>query len=456
MDLGKQYAQVVRRGRRLLKGERGGISVLSLQMLLVSLIVGGLAVDVGNAFTTRTQLQIAADSAAHAALWSREWNSESVAKAKAISVVTNMMPVAKYGNVLTNEDIVFGTWDEDTQTFTPAANSKAAVFVSTRRYESRANGMTTWFLRLAGQDEFDIAAGSVFETYLPGCAREGFMAQGRVDTQSNNIYKAGFCVHSQDHVEVNSNSVFETGSIVSMPDKNDLVKPASGFVSNVGLQAALRDGSYQLRILDRLGKVEQGLLNPLHAQYGIMTDGSPYERSYITNSTVVTTSITRNTAVAASSLATGQVNRYTCNRSTRKITLSGDIRNVAIVTNCLIDFSNGATIEDAVIYSTNTDRLNAISGAQDMRIGKDDDCVAGGDVQIVSHGSIKMQSSVHFYGSQIISAQDIELTAQTNGVKGIHLVAGGEISVTSNGAYGFCGGTGMGNNYDADYFRMVG
>ncbi|MCT8329491.1 pilus assembly protein TadG-related protein [Albidovulum sediminis] len=449
-------ARTGRHARRLARRDRGGISVLSLQMLLCSLIVGGFAVDVGNAFQTWTQLQATADSAAHAALWSREWNSADTAKAKAIEVAENMMPPSRYGNVLTPEDIVFGSWNAATDTFTPSATSKGAVFVSTRRYASRNNSLGTWFLRLAGQDEFDIAAGSVFETYLPGCAREGFMAEGRVDTQSNNTYLPGFCVHSQTHVEVNSNSVFETGSVVSMPDKANLVMPASGFNSNIGLERALRDASYALRVLDRVNHIEEGLLDPDHPKYGIMTPGSPYYRSYITNASLLTVAAPKGNKSISTSFKTGRVHQVTCNGGNGTLTIDGDwFRQMALVTNCQIKFANGTTLEDAVILSTNTDKNNAVSSSQNIIIGKDDGCAPGGDVQILSLGSIKMTSGVEFYGSQLISAQDIALTANTNGVEGISLVAGGEIDVTSNGAYGYCAGAGMGNNYDASYFRMV-
>ncbi|MCV2869255.1 Tad domain-containing protein [Defluviimonas sp. WL0002] len=445
---------------RFAAGTGGAISVLSLQMLLCSLIIGGFAVDVGNAFQTRTQLQATADSAAHAALWSREWNSADAAKAKAIEVATNMMPTSRYGNVLTADDIVFGSWDASTRTFTPDATSKAAVFVSTRRYASRNNSLGTWFLRLAGHDDFDIAAGSVFQTYVPNCAREGFMAEGRVDTQSNNRYLPGFCVHSQTHVEVNSNSVFETGSVVSMPDKNDLVKPNSGFDTNIGLQQALRDGSYAIRVLDRVNQIKQGLLNPQDARFGIMNPDSPYYRSYITSSTVITVTDPKGKGKDKPQLSdqfkTGYVHEYTCAGGNNTITIDGSwFKEMALVTNCQVKLANGTILEDAVILTTNADKNNAVSDSQNVTLGKNDGCNDGGDVQIISSGTISMTSQVNFFGSQLISLANINLTAQTNGVEGISLVAGGEISATSNGTFGYCGGAGMGNNYDASYFRMV-
>ena len=45
--------------------------------------------------------------------------------------------------------------------------------------------------------------------YDPDCLREGFVAQGMVDIQSNNTFKNGFCIHSNTVVKVSSGNVFE-------------------------------------------------------------------------------------------------------------------------------------------------------------------------------------------------------------------------------------------------------
>lgn len=437
--------------------ETGSISVLSIQMLLASLVMGGLAVDVGNAFTTRTQLQVAADAAAHAALWSREWNSAEVAKAKAITVVTNMMPTATYGNVLTAADIQFGTWDEDTEKFTANATSKTAVFVSTRRYESRNNSLGTWFLSMAGQDSFDVASGSVFETYYPTCFREGIVAALRVDTHSNITYKPGYCIHSQDHVEINSNNLFETGVVVSMPDKSDVVLPASGYESNIGVEAALRDGSYAIRILDRINSIATGLLDPKHAQYGVMTETSPYYRDYITSSRVVTVRAQGPTNLDKTKFTEGRVHFISCkNDNTHKTINDGEnwFKNMILVTDCQINIGSNVVMENAVILSTNT-ADPAIQLGSGAVIGKDDGCSDAGDVQLVTLGGIRSSADLHVYGSQLLAAKTIEVTANASGIEGASFIAGGEASVTSNGVFGFCGGEGMANNYDAAYFRMV-
>ena len=111
------------------------------------------------------------------------------------------------------------------------------------------------------------------------------------------------------------------------------------------------------------------------------------------------------------------------------------------------------TIEDAVIVSKSTakDSQNSSSG---LVVGKDDNCAAGGGVQLVTLGGMKFTSDLHIYGSQLLAAGDIEFSANANGVEGAAMVAGGVISGTSNMNMGFYG-TGMENNFQASYFKLV-
>ena len=123
--------------------EEGGITALSLLMLIGALVLGGLAIDFANGQSAKTQLQITADAAAHAALVTRELHSAAEAKTVALTVAADNMPSSKFGTVLSAEDIQFGKWDAEKQVFTADPNSKDAVYVRTRREASRGNGLIT-------------------------------------------------------------------------------------------------------------------------------------------------------------------------------------------------------------------------------------------------------------------------------------------------------------------------
>ncbi len=442
---------------RFLGDETGGITALSLQLLLCALVIGGLAVDFGKGIATKNQLQVTADATAHAALYTRELNSVSTAKATALQVAATNMPAGKFGTVLTAEDIMFGRWDRDAQVFTIDANSRDAVYVSTKRTTANGNGVVTYMLGIAGFGKLDVASGSVFETYYPTCFKEGFVARLPVDMQSNGKFKKGFCIHSQTLVSVSSNNTFETGVVVSMPDKRKLQLPSSGFTSNPGLEPALRDGSYQLRILKRIDDIIYGVMtNANDEQRGIMRQGSLYYRPYITSPDLKVVKVQGPTVLDQAKFETGRIHWMECKNDKSHKTFGAGFSfvNMVLITDCRLQFSQGAKIEDAVIITTNEDPKSLYASSA-IVIGKNDKCADGGDVQMVTKGGVEFASQVNIYGSQIIAAKDISLTANADGIEGVSLVAGGRIDVTSNGIFGFCGGAGMNNNYEAAYFRLA-
>lgn len=446
--------------RRFVTGEEGGITALSLQIFMACLVLGGLAVDFGNGVAAKTQLQVAADAAAHAAIYTRELHTPAEAKSVALEITAVNMPNGKYGAVLTEGDIRFGRWDRDTEVFTVDPNSRDAVKVSATRYTSKGNGVSTYLLGLIGFNAWDVASQSVFETYYPMCFREGFVSQDRAEIQSNSVYSSGFCIHSQSYVKVSSNNIFEPGVVVSMPDKSDVELPSSGYESNTGLASALKSGSYKLRILNRIQDIYTGLVNPTDPQFGIMTqynvigDENEYYRAYIKNKQPI--NLNYKFDAEPGTFSPGRIHVVRCKKDklTYDLKPGSVLKNAVLITDCRLTINAGATVEDAVIFSDNTEST-AVRGPSGVRIGADDNCAPGGDVQIVTLGSVSFASAAEIYGSQIIAAGNIELTANANGLEGVSLVAGGTLDVTSNGEYGFCGGSGMANNYEAAYFRLV-
>ena len=179
--------------------EGGGITVLNLFFLSVVALFAGIAIDVSSVISARTQLQVTADAAAHAALVHREWHEPEEAKRIAIEIALNNMASADFGEVLSEDNIVFGDYDRATKSFTPDADSRNAVLVKTERLTSKNNPVSTFLLQFAGFLNFDVEAVALFETFYPICLMEGFVAQGIIDIQSNNSYFNGFCIHSNEY-----------------------------------------------------------------------------------------------------------------------------------------------------------------------------------------------------------------------------------------------------------------
>ena len=421
--------------------EKGAMTTFGLFLIATMLFVGGYAIDVSNVMRERTHLQIVADSTGHAALFKREHGTIADAKAAALSISKANMPNGHYGNVLDVTNVTFGNWDVDTRTFTASAGSRSAVEVEVDRNSANGNSTDTFLLKMVGIGAWDLTAKATYTTYQPTCFKEGFVARGVVDLQSNNNFSNGFCIHSNSYVSLNSNNTFEPGTVVSMPNLDDLDIPNSGFKTNVGLQTALRAGSYNIRIVDRIDEIVATVDDV----------GSIYRPAYITST--VTKTITAKT-IAAADLLPNKVNYWNCSGDGKgTIEARALIKDVVIVSNCEIKFGVGVKIENAVIVTSNTSArsFNSPSG---FTLGLDDNCAAGGGSQLVTMGGMDFASDLRIYGSQLLALGDIQFAAAANGVEGAAMVSAGIITGTSNMDMAFCG-VGMDNNFKAEYFRLV-
>jgi hypothetical protein len=126
---------------------------------------------------------------------------------------------------------------------------------------------------------------------------------------------------------------------------------------------------------------------------------------------------------------------------------------VVIVTDCDVKFGAGVVIQDAVIATRSTDK-HSMTASSGLQVGRNDNCASGGDAQLLTLGSMDFPSDLKIYGSQLIALGDISFAANADGIQGAALVAGGQISGTSNMSMGFCG-TGMENNIQAEYFKLT-
>ena len=418
--------------------ERGGVAIFGLYIFMTILIMAGLAIDMSHLVNDRTKLQIAADTAAHAALYNRDTKSADESKLAALAIANAAMPSVRYGDVLTLQDIHFGSFDFETQSFTVNENSRNAVLVTTNQLAARANPVSSFLLQLIGFAHWDVSVDSVFVTYRPTCLREGFVADGIVDIQSNNEFWSGFCIHSNDHVELNSNNTFEAGTIVSMPDEEDLVLPNSGFNTNDGLEAALREGSFEMRLVHKLPTIISKLANA-DEKY-IPESINRFEIRHLNEN-----------KIGSGQLEPGYIYIASCSGGTLTID-NFTVSNVVLLTACAVSFSKGAIIEDSIIATTNTgDR--SFYAPSDLQIGKDDSCSDGGGSRLLTMGGMKFAANLAVFGSQLVATNDIEFAARAEGIEGASMIAGGLISGTSNMSMGFCGKSVEG--YEAEYLRLA-
>ncbi len=416
-------------------------------MLVLLLMFGGFAIDMTNYVASRTQLQSAADSAAHAALVARvrDREDEEVAKDVALEIMEDNMPWRRFGETVKSEHIEFGSWDGENFHASNTPSPTAARVIASRN-SSRTNAVRTYLLKLVGVSELAATTPSVFATYQPACLREGFVAEDRVDMQSNNEYLRGFCVHSNNYVSINQNNYFEDGTVVSMPDLTKLELPNSGYERNEGLEEALREDKMNIRILNELETIMAGL----------RSGDSEYIPDYITSMIPNEIELTsNNNDITQDDLETAAVNEITCPNSNGRLRIPGGevIRDVVIVTNCKIVLGSDARIENAVVATENTSS-DSVSGASGSTFGEDDGCEPGGGTQVITLGGMDFPANLGIFGSQLLARGDVSFAARADGIEGASIVSGGEIDATSNSTMARCD-SGMEGNFEVDYFRMT-
>lgn len=421
------------------------MTVFGIILIALMIAVGGIGLDYANGIRNRTHLQIAADAAAHAALVAREHRTEEQAKTIGVAIAERTLAPERFGEAIRASDIEFGTWDDVNHVFTAVPGSRDAVRVNSQRVLDRNNGVGPIFLNMAGLNNIDVKMMSVFETYYPTCLREGFVAQGRIDVQSNNTYRAGFCLHSSSHIEMNNNNTFEDGVIVAMPDKGDLIIPSDGFNSNPGLYDALRSGSYQPKLLQRIQAIIDNYDNP----------ASDYYRPSYFTLPLQYQAFTGNGAVTAADWQPGFIHTKNCSGNQRLRIATGEtLRNGVIHTNCIIVLGANTTLEDVLIISEN-DAVRAIDSASNVTLGRNDACAPGGGVLIVTLGGFRTTADFRAFGTQILAMKMIDFESNANGMEGVSFVSGDQIDSTSNMIMGFCNGAGLENAFEAAYFRLA-
>lgn len=146
--------------------ERGAMAVIMAGVVVGVVGLAALAVDMGQMYDTQNQLQVTADASALAGVMSLP--DAGTATAIANSFADKNMPSASHGDVLANSDIVVGTWNQATRTFSVGGTANA-VRVTTRRAAANTNPMKTLFAPAIGINQADLKA-TATAAAIPGGA----------------------------------------------------------------------------------------------------------------------------------------------------------------------------------------------------------------------------------------------------------------------------------------------
>ena len=205
---------------RFLRDKRG--SAMTLFAVSTGLAIGmaGLAVDASYLYAMQNQLQVAADTAAVAAV-TRLPNVNDVGTEAIAFADANMDPNNHNGHVLTAGNVKTGNWDSDTRTFNDGGAPVNAVQVTVRRSQANGNPVNLFFGQLLGFNSIDMAAQAIAAAGggSPPCLVSlDPTIQGGVSLDSNASITANGCtvqVNSSDPaaLEADSNSSITADSI---------------------------------------------------------------------------------------------------------------------------------------------------------------------------------------------------------------------------------------------------
>jgi Flp pilus assembly protein TadG len=150
--------------------EQGTVILLIAVGLLALVAVAGLAVDLGNVWATRTQLQAASDASSLAAAGNLLQDQGTVVDTAAALAAAQSYGVAHQAGQVNVEiapgDVAFGSWDVLTETFTPLPgetdpNLVRAARVVARRDAAQNSPLPMVLTRVVGVDTMDVSARSV-------------------------------------------------------------------------------------------------------------------------------------------------------------------------------------------------------------------------------------------------------------------------------------------------------
>ncbi len=446
---------------RFLRDESGGYTIWSLIWFSLYVAMGGLAVDVTDAYRNQTMLQSTADASALAAVMSLPDKNDALAQA--LTYATDNMNPAINGNVLEANEVIFGDWDFDTRTFTPDTTAPDAVRVITRRDDENNNPLATNFLRILGLwglpvDSWNISVEAVAVAYVPECRRGGFVAANRVKFTDGNYFFNDICVHGQNMntdpghdyaIDMANHNRFQKrickpeekgpcGVQVSMPKYEYMDGSPKLYEMNYGLEDAMAEGDvYPDDALDgAVGKIIDGLTDPesghMPEYIKFDADGAPIVFSPPEGEKY------------AGPYDPGIIYDVKC--SSRKKTLSlptgATISEVVIIADCNIKASNDLILEDVVVASTSlgnrNDPLgnNAVNLASAARLGATKFCDTGeGGVEVYALASAHVAAKLGMNGLRAVVGGDLQFAAQGTAL-GVSIQAGNDIIFTAAGSKG--------------------
>lgn len=407
---------------RFLRKEDGAFTFLAIYLILGCLTALGVAVDYANAMRDREAMQIAANSAALAAVI--DLPSKEDAVVAGLSIADLNLSQSNNTRAIGAADIQVGNFDGSG--FTVDEEPYNAVRVVATRNGSRGNALVTYMARLAGRQSYDITVSAMAATSSAPCSSGGFFSEENVESGSNNDYLNGFCLYGRDGVKIGSDTFFEQGVKVEMRDTSDFEQGGS----NQGVSDALGENTYDLA--SEYNAIP-GIVSDMQA--GLFTDLPPW----IISGPVSLEKIEDKTKLTPGTLyVVDDVADFGSDQT---------IERVAVVAKKEVKVGSNNTLKN--VYFASMDKV--LLGSNNT-FADNDFCATGGyDSYLYIGSNIEFGSNNLLRGIMMASRDQIKLGSDVAGVEGVRAVARGKIDYgsadTLAGCAGGVNGAGGGGNY---------
>ena len=457
--------------------EHGGGTAFALFWVMTCLLLAGLAVDGTNAWRNQQVLQQTADVAAHAGVVNlAKGEGEGVVLNSAIDAIQLNMKTSRWGNVLhdTSTDVVLLNYDAASNSISTSGIPNA-VGVVLQRSQLTGNPVNTFLLKIAklassgtvDLSSWDVRVASVATlTATRACSSsDGIFAQNQVNVTSSNTFGPRYCLHSQSDIWMPQQNFFSDFSGLSMPDLADCGSKCSDS-ANPGVEAAKFETNLILpdlyRHITRLAAAFTATTTQTHpdkaaffANKSRASDltaliDAGVDTSALTTGSVV--SLTGTQFQALTDIPEGLTYDITCtangngpNTTVRFDDMNGGnaLNDVAIITNCGLDFGSTARVTGSLLISTRqaaSATVNASSGA--MAGDATGSCNLDTKTYIMSLGDLNVPAD--FAGSNVSFLVDgnIHLSASSSSAtldhSGVSLMASNEIHISANHTFNAC------------------
>ncbi len=432
-----QMGNVRQSVRRFLSDEDGFVTHFALTVLILVILFAGLSVDSGNAWRVRTHLQAAADAAAHAAII--ELPDEIAARNAALELA-----VANLGadsTAIKPEQIQFGNWDPDTRTFSKNDTPINAARVVAMRTGSDA--VPTFFLKLIGFKSWDVVVESVAYKSTDACVTADISTNDTIKLSKGEEFYNGYCIEALKSVELKEDSGFDNDNRIMVPKVTDVSLPAGSVLATV-VGRGTKSSSASLTYGDVIS-AKSTISAPFVADIDALATNyldSYYAKqpSYINTVAPVIEISAKD--VKKTSFIPGRIYRVICGDGQgdkAEFDKKSDVSQVVIVSECKVKIGEESRFEDVVLVARATGG-NSVEVGKKVRLGKEDDCAAGGGVSIYTAGDFKSEEKLEINGLYISAKGKVTIRNKADGINGLTIAADGKVEIKERASFGTCKG----------------